>query len=268
MTLRESPMPTVQLSRPLIIGHRGASGEAPENTLEAFDLAISQGADGIEFDVRLSADVVPVVIHDASLNRTTSGRGRVRNHSFLALRQLDAGSWFNYRYPRRARTPYVRCKIAKLGEVLEWVKARQCPAYLEIKQARPRYRQIEEKVLEEIYRAGVPSFVTVISFSLPTLARLRRLDSRIDLGIDCTRPLLALRKARWVRAGCVLPHWAFAPPRFLVRAHRAGLRVIVWDLDEARWMRRRVAQGVDGIITRYPALLQEIMEETTEKNVF
>jgi glycerophosphoryl diester phosphodiesterase len=245
--------------RPLIIGHRGASGETPENTLAAFELALGQGADGIEFDVHLSADGVPVVIHDSRLNRTTSGRGPVRRHSLAALRRLDAGSWFNRRSPSLACAQYSSCTIPSLGEVLVWVKERGCLAYLEIKQGRPRYAEIEPRVLKEIYHAGVASLVTVISFSFPTLARLRRLDSRVALGIDFTRPLLAMRKAKLVEATCVLPHWAFATPRFLARAHRQGIRVLVWDLDEARWMRRKAADGVDGIVTRYPAVLAEVI---------
>src|SRR6267378_6141215 len=87
----ERHRPAPLLWPPLNIGHRGAAGEAPENTFAAFDLALRQGADGIEFDVHLSADGVPVVIHDARLERTTSGSGRVGKHTLASLRRLDAG---------------------------------------------------------------------------------------------------------------------------------------------------------------------------------
>src|SRR5689334_18281508 len=80
---------------PLNIGHRGASGEAPENTLASFELAWQQGADGIELDIQLSSDGVPVVIHDPDLRRTTSGDGRVNESHARILKRLDAGSWFN-----------------------------------------------------------------------------------------------------------------------------------------------------------------------------
>lgn len=256
-------------TRPLNIGHRGASGEAPENTLAAFELALRQGADGIEFDVHLSADGIPVVIHDSRLNRTTSGRGRVRSHSLAELRHLDAGSWFNRRYPPLARARYAGGEIPLLAEVLAWVRDRKCLAYLEIKRARPRYIGIEERVLEEIYRARVSSLVTVISFSFPALKRLRLLDPEIALGIDSTRPLLAVPRAKVIGASCVLPHWAFAPRRFLSRAHGAGLAVIVWGLDERHWMHRKVTDGVDGIITRYPARLAALLNrgQTTDQSI-
>ena len=244
--------------RVLNIAHRGASGNAPENTFAAFELALAQGADGIEFDVHLSRDNVPVVIHDARLERTTSGHGRVRNHTAAALAKLDAGSWFNRQLPKQGRAEYATCKIPRLDEVLNWVRERNIPAYLEIKQTRPRYRGIEERVLQEIYRAGVEEKVTVISFHLPTLRRVRRLDSRIALGIDFTRPLLAITRAEKIGADTLLPHWRSARRRWIVRAHRAGLKVIIWGLDDPRWMRRRIAEGVDGIITNFPGELRKI----------
>ena len=244
----------------VVIGHRGASGDAPENTMAAFELALAQGADGIEFDVHLLRDGVPVVIHDARLNRTTSGRGRVRQYPAAALARLDAGSWFNRRFPARARARYSACRIPRLEEVLHWVRARRCQAWLEIKQPRLPYRGIEEKILEQIYAAGAERFTTVISFHLPTLRRIRRLDSSISLGIDFTRPLLAVARAKRVRAGTLLPHGRFAKRRWIARAHRVGLRVAVWGLDDAASMRRAIASGVDGIVTSYPALLRSICD--------
>ena len=243
-----------------MIAHRGASGDAPENTLAAFELALEQGADGIEFDVHLSRDRVSVVIHDARLERTSSGTGRVGERTAAALSRLDAGSWFNRRLPSKARAAYAACKIPQLVEVLEWVRARSCAAYLEIKQSRPRYHRIEEKVLEEIYRAGVQRQVTVISFHRSTLRRIRLLDSRLTLGIDFMRPLLALTRARKLGAATVLPHWRFANPRWISRVHRAGLKVVVWGLDDPRWMQRRIKDGVDGIITSFPSVLREIVD--------
>jgi glycerophosphoryl diester phosphodiesterase len=247
--------------RVLIVGHRGASGDAPENTLAAFALALAQKADGIEFDVHLSRDGVPVVIHDARLERTTSGSGRVRDVTAATLARHDAGSWFNRRFPDRARGRYVGARIPQLAEVLEWVRARRCPAFLEIKQPRRIYHGIEAKVLDEIYRAGAQHLTTVISFHLPTLRRIRRLDSRIALGIDFTRPLWAIARAQKLAAGTLLPHGRFARPRWIARAHRAGLRVVAWGLDDPASMRRAIANGVDGIITSFPALVREICRQ-------
>ena len=122
---------------PLNIGHRGAAGEAPENTMAAFELAMRQGADGIEFDTHLTADGVAVVIHDSRLDRTTSGSGWVREHRASTLGRLDAGSWFNQRFPSLARARYSGVKIPLLCEVLTWVRERNCLAFVEIKDATP-----------------------------------------------------------------------------------------------------------------------------------
>ncbi len=246
-------------SPPLAIAHRGASGEAPENTMAAFDLAARQGAQAIEFDVHLAADGVPVVIHDRRLDRTTSGSGLVSEYSASMLKRLDAGSWFNLRHPARARSHYVGQKIPWLSQVLPWARRRHLQAFVEIKLGGDVYPGIEARVLEEISRAGMRDQTTVISFDFPTLVRLRRLDPRIALGLDCTRPLLALRRARAIGAVVVLPYWAFASRRFIRRAHRAGIQVAVWNLDRPRSMRRKIADGADAAVTRYPALLRKVL---------
>jgi len=244
----------------LNIAHRGASGEAPENTMAAFELALRQGADGLEFDVHLSSDGVPVVVHDARLERTTSGNGRVAAMPAGILKRLDAGSWFNRRYPARTRLRYAGLKVPTLGEVLSLVHKRQCLAFIEIKKARTPYPGIEEKVVEIIHRAGVEALSTVISFDLRALARARQLDSRISLGLDFSRPVLAIRHAGAVSANWLLPHWALAPRSAIERAHRAGYRVCVWGVERPLLMHRKILDGVDGIITRYPARLAGVLK--------
>jgi glycerophosphoryl diester phosphodiesterase len=245
----------------LNIGHRGAAGEAPENTLAAFDLALREGADGIEFDVHQSSDGVPVVIHDSRLERTTSGGGPVSAMPIAVLKRLDAGSWFSRRYPARANLRYAGLKIPTLLETLQWVRKRGCLAFIEIKQGKLRYPGIEKNVLAEINRARVAPLVTVISFDLPTLVRVRELDPRIALGLDFTRPLLAVRRANSVKALNLLPHWALATRRFIRRAHLAGFRIFVWDLDRPLIMRRKLLDGVDGIITSFPGRLAEVLKK-------
>lgn len=232
--------------------------------MPAFELALRQGADGIELDVHLTSERVPVVIHDARLERTTSGTGWISDHSLKALRRLDAGSWFNRRYPAKARPGYAGRKVPVLREVLAWAGKRKCLALVEIKKAGAAYPGIEAIVLEEIHRAGAAPLTTVISFDLATLQRIRKIDPRISLGIDFTRPLLAVRRARSLKAVAVLPHWAFASRRFLRRAHDARLRVIVWNVNQPRWMLRKLSDGVDGIITDYPARLAQIRRSLQE----
>jgi glycerophosphoryl diester phosphodiesterase len=247
---------------PLKIGHRGAAGEAPENTLASFELALRHGADGIEFDVQLSSDGVPVVIHDARLTRTTSGNGWVHEHRASVLRRLDAGSWFNRRHRLRARERYAGARIPLLAEVLQWVKARQCLAFVEIKDLRP---DVAAKVLQEIERAGVWHLTRVLSFDLPTLQQARELSKQARLGLDFSGRLLPVRRALAFGAEVLLPYWAIASRRLIRRAHLEGLKVIPWTVNYPLHMRRKILDGVDGLITNYPARLTEVLNRIEQE---
>ena len=244
---------------PLNIAHRGGCGEAPENTLAAFELALRQGAEGIELDVHLSSDGTPVVIHDPRLGRTTSGHGWVSEHRANDLRRLDAGSWFNRRFPEKAQHRYVGAKIPLLSEVLAWVRQHKIIAFVEIKGGRRTYPGIETKVLAEIERAGIRWLVTVVSFDFATLRRVRELDSHLSLGLDVSRSPLAMRRIRSLAGRAILPHWAIASRGFMRRAHEHSLRVFTWTVDQPARMERMIAEGVDGIITNYPTRLAEVL---------
>ena len=243
---------------PLKIGHRGAAGEAPENTLASFELAWRQRVDGIEFDVQLSSDGVPVVIHDARLRRTTSGSGWVWEHRASVLRRLDAGSWFNRRHRLRARERYAGARIPLLAEVLQWVKARQCLAFVEIKDYRPG---VAAKVLHEIERAGLWHLARVVSFDLPSLQEARELSEQARLGLDFSGRLLPVRRARALGAEALLPYWAIVSRGLIRRAHRAGLQVIPWTVNYPIHMRSKILDGVDGLITNYPRRLTGVLDD-------
>ena len=262
---RVAPAPPGQGSRQtpkrtLILAHRGASAEAPENTLAAFDLALRHGADGIEMDVRLSADGVPVVIHDARLERTTGGKGRVDALSSRELRRLDAGSWFNERYPARARGRFRGLKVPLLVEALTLVKSRGCTAYVELKRERDADAGFEEKVLKAIHTAGAAGNVVVISFQPEIVARMRELYDGIALGLDCTRALPAIRRAQEAGARVVLPLGALVSSQFVRRAHEQGLQVAPWGAETPRAWRRLLACGVDALITNRPAALRRLID--------
>lgn len=98
----------------IIIAHRGASGYAPEHTMEAYKLAVEMGADYIEIDLRMTSDGILVVMHDESVNRTTNGKGLVSSQSIKNLKELDAGTWFNEAFPDKAKNYYVGLKIPTL----------------------------------------------------------------------------------------------------------------------------------------------------------
>ena len=124
-------------SRPLVIAHRGASGSAPENTMAAFSLAVERGAEVVELDVQMTADGYPVVIHNATVNRTTDGTGLVREKTLAELQTLDAGSWFETRFAGE--------RVPTLEEVVTWARGRVALA-IEIKNTPFHYRGIEASV--------------------------------------------------------------------------------------------------------------------------
>jgi glycerophosphoryl diester phosphodiesterase len=250
---------------PLKIGHRGAAGEAPENTIASYDLAWRQGVSGIEFDVQLSSDGVPVVIHDARLHRTTSGGGWVWEHRASVLRRLDAGSWFNRRHRLRARERYAGARIPLLAEVLQWIKARQCLAFVEIKDYRPG---VVARVLQEIGRADLWHLVRVVSFDLPSLQQARELSEQARLGLDFSGRLLPVRRALALGAEALLPYWAIASRGLIRRAHRQGLQVIPWTVNYPLHMRRKILDGVDGLITNYPSRLTVVLERLEQARAF
>lgn len=156
----------------LIWAHRGASADAPENTLAAFALAERQRADGIELDVQLSRDGVPVILHDDRLERTSNGRGRVDQLAWRELRKLDVGSWYAPEFSAE--------RLPALAEVLTWVGDR-LQLNLEVKDSAAARALLD--LLEEFPQARV----LVSSFDHRLLAALRAADPRLPLGFLCDR---------------------------------------------------------------------------------
>ena len=160
----------------LIIGHRGASARAPENTHAAFDLALREGADGIEFDVRLARDGVPVVIHDASLRRTTLREGNAEELDSAELSALDAGTWFNLRNHASAREAYGLERVPTLAGVFERFGSRARVLYVEMKCEAPTLGPPLARAVVDLTRQyGLADRVVVKSFAHALVAEAKRL---------------------------------------------------------------------------------------------
>jgi glycerophosphoryl diester phosphodiesterase len=254
---------TPPAARPILrIAHRGASRHAPENTLAAFDLAIRQGIDAIELDVRLTRDGVPVVLHDDRLDRTTDGRGPIGATPFESVRRLDAGSWFAPRF-RGERVP-------TLAEALDCAGDR-CGVNIEIKTASGRDRSpltgrsgsrcevegLAGAVAREVRRARFSRLLVVSSFSRTALAAVRAHLPRARLGLLASRSARGMVPAhRALRLFSLHPHVRLVSRRRLAAARRLGLCVLVWPVNDAATLRRLVARGVDGIMTDDPLLFR------------
>ena len=234
---------------PLVFGHRGASAYAPENTLAAFRLALEQGADGIELDVILSADSVPVVIHDDTLDRTTSGHGPVSRLTLGELKRLAAG------YPARFGAQFSAERIPTLAEVFETCGA-QTVINIELKHDRSPGRQLAGRVVELIHAHGRPGRIIVSSFQFSSLGRVKALAPDLPVGLLYVAPVFGPRLAHCLARS--LPHAAHHPSaagltaRGIAWYHQQGLRVNVWTVDDEAELRRLALAGVDGLITNRP----------------
>ena len=236
---------------PLIFGHRGASAYAPENTLAAFRLALEQGADGVELDVTLSADGVPVVIHDDTLDRTTTGKGPVSRRKLAELKNLEAG------YPAKFGAQFAGQRLPTLAEVFD-AGGEQPIINVELKRDRSPGRQLARRVVDLIHAHGKQGHVIISSFQLSSLGRVKALDPDMPVALLYMLPLFGPRLAKCLAQR--LPHEAHHPAAQGLTAadiawcHQQGLRVNVWTLDDEPGLRRLALDGVDGLITNRPDL--------------
>jgi len=250
------PHLALRRDRPLVFGHRGARASAPENTVVAFDRALELGADGLEFDVRLSRDGVPIVLHDARLDRTTNGTGSLSAWLSSDLTTLDAG----YRFTCDGRQPFrgQGIWIPTLRDVLD--RYRDAPLILEMKGRSPA---LAERALAEVRDAGALDRVAFGSFSHVTLATVRRLDpaavtsaSRLELRLALVAAWFGRRPWRRPYQVCQAPQRFRGRPivsRRLVRLMQAaGIPVQVWTVNAAGDVRRLLEWGVAGFITDCP----------------
>ncbi len=235
---------TSRSDKPLVIGHRGASHDAPENTLAAFGLALEQGAVGVELDVQLSADGWPVVIHDFKVDRTTDGTGVVSQMKLAELQALSAGE---------GQT------ISTLDEVFEAFGPRLL-YNIEIKEFRWRDSGLEAAVADQVQAHNLESKVLMSSFSPFAVRRCRRYFPR-------TIPVALIREDTWQQYLYLLadgeadhPHYSMVDEKYMAWASRRGYQVNVWTVDAPEEAHRLARLGVHSLITNQPALIRESLE--------
>ena len=244
----------------LNIGHRGASGRFPENTLSSFRAAIEAGAEMCELDVQMTRDGVAVVIHDDTVDRTTDRRGPVAGLTLAELKRLDAGIWFDRKSGGDRK--FTGERIPTLDEVLAAVKDR-CALNIELK-AKNSERQVCE--LMRKYRvldtstSTMPSMIS--SFEWDLLWRAREIEPEIRIGMLAEKkPERLIAEAIERRVAAINPRFDLATADFCAQAHRSGLKVYVWTVDAPEAMRALAENGVDGIMTNYPERLRALMAE-------
>jgi glycerophosphoryl diester phosphodiesterase len=237
---------------PWIIAHRGASGHAPENTLAAFERAVALGAQFIETDLHLTRDARFVAIHDKTLERTTNGKGAVRDFTLAELRELDAGMWFDRQFMGQ--------RIPTLEEILEFARQHDVVFYLEIKY--DSAWGMHHALVAALGGTGNAARTIVLSFDPSTLTSLRRLDASIMMGLLVegeNRDFV--KSALDVGARQLCPRLDLVTRELVDQAHRSDLHVVTWTVNEAAKMNSVSHAGVDGIMTDLPDRLRVTIED-------
>ncbi len=249
--------------RPLVVAHRGASADLPENTLVAFEAAARAGADVIEFDLRLTADGVPVVLHDEDLSVTTDGQGLVREATWAEVKRLDASGGAG---PRQ--------EVPTLAEALDAIGPTGAGVDLEIKSlggADPSRHDLLEKALGVLESAHFPGPVLVSSFNGLTLERCRKLAPGMPTGFLAALaidPMSALEFARRAGHEFLLPQAEAlleAGPGFVERSHAAGLRVGTWTVDDEPTLEKLFRWGVDAVASNHPGLAVSVRDQVAAR---
>ncbi len=260
--------------KPLIIAHRGASAVAPENTLAAFRQAISDGAEGIEFDVRLANDGVPVVFHDAQLNRVGRREGRVIDYSSMQLQNLDVGSWFNDKNPKSYDLTFSSETVSTLKQTLDFLSDYKGLIYIELKCKKEETEMLVKAVCEEIKKFQLPENIIVKSFKLEVIPRIRQICPDIKTAaLFAPKIMNVLRKeknlltlADELGADQVSLHFSLVTGNLVKKADKKNFPLTIWTVDNPLWVKRALKLGVGALITNNPARLLAKRHEILHKN--
>jgi len=253
-------------SKPRIFAHRGSSGSAPENTLLSFETALEEGANFLEMDVHASRDGHIMVLHDSQLGGTTDASAQVSELTLAEIKQLDAGFCFSpdngVTFPFRGKG----IRIPTLREVAQ--RFPQVPFNIEIKQSEPPIERAAYALLEE---TGHAELVLLAAESDHLIERIRRLDPGLPTNFASSEVLDFLQRVhndQWSDfnpGGRALQipeeHYGMQilSEGLLKAAHRFGIEVHVWTVNEESDMRRLLEMGVDGIMTDYPQRLARVL---------
>ena len=255
---------------PLIIAHRGDCSHAPENTLAAFQIAIDKGADGVEFDVRISKDGVPVVIHDANLKRTGGRAENVADLTAIELAGIEVGSWFNKRSPKWRDAKFSNETVPTLAAVLDLLKKCPGPIYIELKCGTKDYEALAKAVCDVIRPSPqlpqmiVKSFklaaIPVVRSSLPEVQTAALFEPKILDMIRGKAHLITL--AREFGAHQLSLHYSLATKKLTALAKAAEMPVTIWTADNTKWVARCREREIKALITNDPAKVLSTRERT------
>ncbi len=241
---------------PRIIAHRGASVDAPENTFASFQRAIDLGSDGIEFDVRLAKDGVPVVIHDTDLNRTGLRQGLVSEMTSSELSAVDIGSWFNCKFPA-VEKDFSDERIRSLADTLDLLKSFDGTIFIELKCDRDEVQPLVLTVCnlvaatrlswQVIIKGFNPSIVPLVKMVAPNIRAYSLFDTSITNMLR--RKGIIPELSYQLGADGMSLHRGLVNKTLMASAEKLGLSVAAWTIDDTKWLQRSIDLGISDIIT-------------------
>ncbi len=234
--------------------HRGASAYAPENTLEAFELAVRQQADGVELDVQLTKDGKLAVIHDETIDRTCNGVGNVKDYTMAELKQFSC----NKTHPE-----YTAAVIPELKEVLKLLKPTDLTVNIELKTGVYRYKGIEEKVLKLVKKMEMEERVIYSSFHHPSIIKIKKLDPKAKTGVLYSDGWIhVVAYAKLIGADALHPSVNNLRSEKLIKeSKKKKIPLHVWTVNEEALMEFLAEQGIGAIITNYPDIARRIVDK-------
>lgn len=234
-----------------IIAHRGASKYAPENTMPAFELAYKMGAGGIETDVQLTKDRVPVLIHDEHVSRTTDGTGFIKDLTYNELKNLDAGSWFSYRFKNT--------QILPLHDFLKWAKNKPLYLNIELKNNKIDYKHLEGIVYEQIDHYQLLNRTTISTFNPNSIKRLKRYNAHVEIAFLAAKRMKGLIDFVVVLGGNALHvKYSLLNTKLLQESKQKNIPLRVYTVNRKSRIVRCLKYRVDGIFTDVPDKAESI----------
>ena len=252
----------------IVIAHRGSNKLAPQNTLPAFRQAIAEGTDGFETDVHLTKDGKLVICHNYTVDSTSDASGQITSYTLAELKMFDFGSYFSADF---AGTP-----LPTLDEFLELTSAYgESVINIELKSPKKSRLQMVRKTVEAVKKYGVLDRVIISSFDTRILKAVKAVepDCRTAFLYPTNKPAvhrfecIPFITAKTIGADIIHPAYPFVTPLLVKTAHRLGLKVNVWTVDDEQTVRRMLRCGVDGIITNRPGKVKEYIAKFENGNL-
>ena len=245
---------------PNIIAHRGAKACAPQNTIPSFERAVSDLADGFETDVHLTKDGIPVICHNYDIDETSDGTGFIEKMTLEELRAFDFGSWYGEEF--RGTT------IPTLNEFLAVAQKADIKVLnIEIKRPPSRLKELVEKTLAAVEEYGLTDRLIISSFSVQILRYVKQCAPSVPTGFlypsnnpsACYPVVWPAAMVRFTKCNAIHPIHNLVGAPLVKWAHKKGLAVNVWTVNEEEDIKRLLLLGVDGLITDNPAFVREVI---------